>query len=424
MAAAGQDAHVHLIPSLPDSVTSAVGRTGWLEDWRLAAALLAVATGLAAAWAVRAVLDRRAGRRHGHRLRRRVGLGGLVALLTLAGGGAAVNAYAGYAPDLTTLERTAPGLVGIRSTGGPVAGSALPDTGRYPARLTTVETSDPSDRIPTTRAWVYLPPGYDDPANARSRYPVVYLVHGWPGTAYDWFGAGRAGRTAALMQREGLLRPMILVAPDASGGTVRDTECLDSTAGGPKLETYLTRTVVATVDRAFRTIPDRSARALGGVSSGGYCALNLGLRHQDVFSAVLAMMPYGDPGANATATMLGGDALLRRENSPAWYAGTIPLRYPQAVFAAAGRDDRLCIRTAERAVTVLGDRGDYVGLRINPGLGHDWREARFELPYALAFASARLAPAQPGLAAPGASAAGRVVFSRELRSGTRSRARS
>jgi hypothetical protein len=122
--------------------------------------------------------------------------------------------------------------------------------------------------------------------------------------------------------------------------------------------------------------------------------------------------------------MLGGSALLRRENSPGSYAGTIPLRYPQAIFAAAGRDDRLCIRTAEQAVTVLGDRGDYVGLRVNPGLGHDWREARFELPYALAFASARLAPARLDLVGAGASAAGRVGLSRAPRSDTRSRARS
>ena len=35
-------------------------------------------------------------------------------------------------------------------------------------------------------------------------------------------------------------------------------------------------------------------------------------------------------------------------------------------------------------------------LSINPGLGHTWREARYELPYALVVASARLgAPAHP-----------------------------
>ena len=39
--------------------------------------------------------------------------------------------------------------------------------------------------------------------------------------------------------------------------------------------------------------------------------------------------------------------------------------------------------------TVLSERGDYVGVRINSGLGHNWREARDELPCALAFASAR-----------------------------------
>ena len=49
-------------------------------------------------------------------------------------------------------------------------------------------------------------------------------------------------------------------------------------------------------------------------------------------------------------------------------------------------------KRALQAASVLGQRGDYVGVRINPGLGHTWREARYELPYALAFASARLGP--------------------------------
>jgi enterochelin esterase-like enzyme len=221
-------------------------------------------------------------------------------------------------------------------------------------------------------------------------------VHGWPGTPWDWFGAGEAGRTAATMQLRGLIKPMILVSVDAGAGTPKDTECLDSSTGGPEIQTFLSSALVADVDAAFRTIRSRSGRAIGGVSSGGYCALNLGLRHQQVFGAILAMMPYGDPGRNAVDGMLGGNAALGRANSPSDYVRTVPLSASQAVFLATGRHDTETYRTVQLMVGVLGRRGDDVGVRINPGLGHTWREARYELPYALVFASAKLgAPAHP-----------------------------
>lgn len=380
---------VHLVPVLPGSITTAVGRSGWLEDWRLAAALLAVAAVVAAGWTVAAVRGRRAGRRPPHPLVRRVGLACLIAVLTLAGGGAAVNSYAGYAPDLPTLARSVPQLLGGGPAGGAPVLSGPAGAGSRP-RLVALTLSDPGNRIPPGRTWVYLPAGYDDRANARHRYPVVYLIHGHPGGSYDWFGAARAARTATLMQQDRLVAPMILVGVDATGGTLADTECLNSTTGGPRLETFLTRTVVAAVDHRFRTLADPSGRAIGGASSGGYCALNLGLRHQDTFRVVLGFLPYGDPGGNAVQGMLGGDRSLASHNSPAEYARTIPLDPRLAVFVAAGRDDPATWATVRTVGEALAARGVYVGLHVDAGLGHTWREVRAEFPYALAFASAHL----------------------------------
>jgi enterochelin esterase-like enzyme len=384
---------VHSIATLPPWLVHSVRQSGWLEDWRLAAALVGLGLAVVAGWTVLAVRDRQAGRRRRHPIVRRTGLAALATLLVLAGAGIGVNAYVGYAPDLTTLLRTTPDLLGGGSTARPGQTTTLAGTGRYPAELTALVRSDPADRIPRGGNWVYLPPGYTDPVNAHRRYPVVYLVHGWPGTPWDWFGAGQAGRTAATMQLEHLIRPMILVSVNAGAGTPRDTECLDSTTGGPRIQTFLSSALVADVDHAFRTIRGPAGRAIGGVSSGGYCALNLGLRHQHVFGAILAMMPYGDPGRNAVELMLGGNTALGRANSPSDYVRTMRLRGHQSVFLATGRHDSETYRTVQLMASVLGERGDYVGVRINPGLGHNWREARDELPYALAFASARLGPA-------------------------------
>ncbi len=398
---------VHHGPRLPGPVTASLGRVGWLEDWRVAAVVVGVALALVAGWVVLAVRERRGGRRPRHPLLRRAGLGGLVTLIVLAGTGVAVNSYVGYAPDVSSLVRQLPSLVGVRDTGGgSVDTSALAAGSRYGPRLISLTLSDRADRIPPGRAWVYLPPGYDDPADSGRRYPVVYLIHGYPSSSFDWFGAGQGARAEALLQRDGLIRPMILVAPDASGGTMQDTECLNSTTGGPRLETFLTRTVVTAIDRRFRTRTDRGGRVLGGVSAGGYCALNLGLRDQAEYGAVVAMEPYGDPGSNAVRTMLGGDTTLGTENSPADYVATIRLRYRQRVFLAAAYNDPDTRPTAQRLAAALARRGVYVSLSLATGYRHSWREARAELPYALMFSSAacaasRVAPsriAQPSAA--------------------------
>jgi S-formylglutathione hydrolase FrmB len=74
------------------------------------------------------------------------------------------------------------------------------------------------------------------------------------------------------------------------------------------------------------------------MSSGGYGALNLGLRHQDRFAVILAQMPYGDPG-NVTATLLGGSRALWLANSPSVYIPTMTFHDPMAVYLIAGSRD-------------------------------------------------------------------------------------
>lgn len=403
----GPNGTIHRAGVLPASVTGAAARTGWLEDRRLAAALVAGALALVVWWIVLAVRGHRAGRRPRHPVLRRLGLTSLVMVTAVAGAGIAVNSYVGYVPDVTALVRQAPGIVGIRTAGGSTVDVyATPQHGRYSAQLRNFLLADPADRIPPGRTWVYLPTGYDAPGNATRRYPVVYLIHGYPSASYDWFGAGGAGNIAALMQQQDLIKPMIIVAPDASGGTRRDTECMDSTTGGPRLESFLTGALVRAIDSRFRTVRGRAGRAIGGLSAGGYCALNLGLRHQDEYGAVLGMEPYGDPGRNAIEYMFGGNSALGVSNSPMDYIASIPLRYPQRVFLSAATNDQETRIIARQLAARLAHRSVYVTTSFATAYGHDWREGRAELPYALSFLSAASTAAAPGSAQPHAGADG------------------
>jgi len=66
-------------------------------------------------------------------------------------------------------------------------------------------------RVPTSTTWVYTPPGYDP--NASTRYPVVHLIHGTPGTSADWMSGGDIAHVMDVLIGHLLVRPMIVVAP-------------------------------------------------------------------------------------------------------------------------------------------------------------------------------------------------------------------
>jgi enterochelin esterase-like enzyme len=361
--------------------------------------------------------------------------GVLSLLLVAATVGLGVNAYAGYFPTVGSVVdwatgsaaapsgpagpngaadpvAAAPGATGAEDgVGGPPdipAGQSRnpkvgvddshpelgPQFGSRPehgsrmlsGRVATVPIGAPALHVPTATTYVYLPPGYDDPANASTRYPVLELIHGHPGRSADWILSGGAASTADLLIQRGLIRPMILVMPDANGGWSHDSECLDA-VNGPQLEQYLSTTVPAAIDAAFRTVPDRAHRAIGGMSSGAFCALNLGLKHQDRFATIIASEPYSNPGAAVLAPLLHGDRAAFAANSPEGYLPTMIFTAPMAVMLDAGTDDRGTRPVAERTAEQLAARGQYVALRLAPRGGHTWWTARMELPYGLIFAA-------------------------------------
>jgi len=130
------------------------------------------------------------------------------------------------------------------------------------------------------------------------------------------------------------------------------------------------------------------------MSSGGYGALNLGLRHQDVYSVILSEMPYGDPG-QAALGLLGGSRALWLVNAPDRYIPTITFSHRMAVYLIAGSHDSQRWEAA-RLARMLRGRGQPAVDTLVPGAGHTWRSAGQELPYALIFASQHLHGQQLG----------------------------
>jgi enterochelin esterase-like enzyme len=193
--------------------------------------------------------------------------------------------------------------------------------------------------------YVYLPRAYFDRTQQARRFPVLYMLHGSPGVAADWLRGGFVDRAMDDLIDNHKIKPFIVVLPDVNGGYGRDTECQDI-IGGAQVQTYLTEDVTAWVDDHYRTIATPAGRAIGGLSTGGYCALNLMLRHQDVFSA--AVMHSGSLApiqSRYSGQLWGNDDAIRRANTPRDYLATIPIVAPLAVYCDGGADDHDSVRT-------------------------------------------------------------------------------
>lgn len=131
---------------------------------------------------------------------------------------------------------------------------------------------------------VYLPPEFD-PA---TRYPVVYLLHGMPGSPQEYVGGAALAAFADPGIVAGRLRPFIAVVPAA--GT--DRHYNGEWAG--QWERALVG-LVPWVDAHLPAIPSRSARVLAGLSAGGFGAADIGLRHLDLFGTIESWSGYFDP---------------------------------------------------------------------------------------------------------------------------------
>jgi len=127
------------------------------------------------------------------------------------------------------------------------------------------------------RFLVYLPPHYAA-ASAR-RYPVLYLLHGDEQPASSFLRLGVPATLDGLIGSHAI-EPMIVVMLAGAG----DPAGWRNTASGAYYN-YVGE-VQRLVDRALRTIPARSARAIAGYSMGGYGAMNVALTQLRHYSVV------------------------------------------------------------------------------------------------------------------------------------------
>ena len=120
----------------------------------------------------------------------------------------------------------------------------------------------------------------DQYKNDTTHFPVLYLLHGWSGDYSNW-----------ILMAPDLLRAVdengfIVVCPDGDYDSWYFDSPIDTSM---KYETDVALEIPAYIDAHYRTIANRKARAISGLSMGGHGALYLAIKHKNIFGAAGSM---------------------------------------------------------------------------------------------------------------------------------------
>jgi hypothetical protein len=424
----GPPAPFHVTP-IPSGVQRSVDPSGWLESVWVCVSI-AVATLLVAYAGLFRPLRRGAWRTGGRRRGLVVGSGVITVLFLATAVAAGVNTGVGYVRNLHELKNLffsdhVASLAGggAREQAGQHPGAAQPPPPPPPAGRTGTPAPLPSASMPTISAtppdtgtplaaseivqipmhapqyglpdapsYVYLPKGY---STTGPKWPLLLLIPAAPGSTDDWVHPGNVDQAMDSLVARHIVKPYVIVMPTVNPSFLVDHECLD-TLNGPQVETYLMQLVMPTLEQQLNISTDAHEHAIAGFSAGADCALNVGLHHLDTFSAIGAMDPEGDPGARASHRYLGDRPDLIARNSPRAYIPTMTFDHPLVVYLnAAGA---LGVQNTDLLQKEFEARGVYVFRHDEKGLGHNWRDARFNEPWMLSFFSSAFSSPPPAIA--------------------------
>jgi enterochelin esterase-like enzyme len=249
----------------------------------------------------------------------------------------------------------------------------------------------PSKSTNTSRpAFVYTPPGYE---GGKTKYPVLYLQHGWGENETSWGIQGKANLIMDNMIAEGRIKPFIVVmtygmtntgarpgfGPRPPAGNRSDSTRTappggnrsDSTRTAPPgggmaglianngFQTVLLDELIPYVDAHFRTIPKRDGRAMAGLSMGGAETHFITLAKPEVFGYWGLLS-----GGNYTPAELKDKAK------------------PKLIFMSYGSKETGGANGLPKVEADLKAAGYKVATYVSPGTAHEflsWRRSLYQM---------------------------------------------
>jgi S-formylglutathione hydrolase FrmB len=223
---------------------------------------------------------------------------------------------------------------------------------------------------------VLLPATYD--AGAR-RFASLYLLHGYGGAFSNW-------ETHTRLTQHMAAYDLVIVLPEGQNSYYVNA----AAAPTERFETYIQDDLVKDVEGKYRVMPARYARAIGGLSMGGYGALKFGLRRPAQFAvagsmsgavgagrSVAASTPSEPPTPAQVAARERTNALLGAPGSPERAANDLfalvessdAAKLPY-LYLDCGTEDALLDANREFTALLLKRKAAYEYHEL-PG-GHTW----------------------------------------------------
>lgn len=206
------------------------------------------------------------------------------------------------------------------------------------AKLVELKVKSREKDFPMRNVWVWTPAV---PAEQVQLLPVVYMLHGWPGSPNGMIAGVIAPLTKAFAAGAA---PFIAVFPDGNALTHADSEWANSYDGRAMIETWLTTNVIATVEAG--NIRSRNNRAILGFSMGGYGAGIIALHHPNLYGQVITLEGYFviddltnafgyAPTHPAKAAYQTPSTFLKVANQVRWFLGESSQDYTELIRGQA-----------------------------------------------------------------------------------------
>ncbi len=224
------------------------------------------------------------------------------------------------------------------------------------------------------RLTVYTPAGYE---KGDRRYPVFYLLHGMGGDENAWSELGRATQILDNLIAQDKAEPMIVVMPN--GNASQEAAPGETSAGLKAPTTQLPKTmdgsfemafpeIVKFIDSNYRTIPDKKARAIAGLSMGGFHSLHITKEYPDLFDYIGLFSAAILPGQNIKSPVYSDfESKLKTQFK----------KKPVLYYIAIGNKDFLY--DANKQYRSMLDRNNFPYEYFETGDGHIWKNWRIYL---------------------------------------------
>ncbi len=235
------------------------------------------------------------------------------------------------------------------------------------------------------RCYVYTPPGYN--ANLKTRYPVLYLLHGWGENQEGWHLQGRADFIMDNLIAAGKAKPMLIVMDNLNAVKPGESAALyfrrpaappkppapapgapaavppAKPAFGPNFGKTFTEMMftdlIPAIERTYRVLPGRENRAMAGLSMGGMQTFTTALGNLDQFAYIGNFSGAGLRGEFDPKTTYNGAFA-----NPADFNKKVKL-----LWMGIGTAEGMGMKALHEALDKTGIKHVYFE---SPGTAHEW----------------------------------------------------